>query len=269
MFGHTKQFKQLTEEKKEEKPPIKPLLEDLQFISDCYRAFFKVGVNDSWKVVFREFFKQVKFHFGDRRFLVVTRSDFVDMADRQGILVFSREEDKTGRMGTFKSRTLFNCSLGFVYDFIKTVPSVTLKDGIEAGNLVFQVHQGVIEKGGRKLVTTIQHESPEEITARAIFNALWGIFTEPKRNVIGTPIELAATSVASGFRPDCDYVKSNERPAGVSKYVVPEDNILVGKGKDNEKEIKFTPTPFGYIIWLSPDVDGGIVEKVGWLYSRV
>ena len=70
MFGHTKQFKQLTEEKKEEKPPIKPLLEDLQFISDCYRAFFKVGVNDSWKVVFREFFKQVKFHFGDRRFLV-------------------------------------------------------------------------------------------------------------------------------------------------------------------------------------------------------
>ena len=75
--------------------------------------------------------------------------------------------------------------------------------------------------------------------------------------------------MASGFRPDCDYVKSNERPAGVSKYVVPEDNILVGKGKDNEKEIKFTPTPFGYIIWLSPDVDGGIVEKVGWLYSRV
>ena len=38
---------------------------------------------------------------------------------------------------------------------------------------------------------------------------------------------------------------------------------------ESEKEIKFTPTPFGYIIWLSPDVDGGIVEKVGWLYSRV
>jgi hypothetical protein len=62
---------------------------------------------------------------------------------------------------------------------------------------------------------------------------------------------------------------SNETYVGASKYVVPEDSIMVGRDSERKKEIKFTPTPFGYIIWLNPDIDGGIVEKVGWLYSRV
>lgn len=266
LFGHTKQFKEVVKEPK--KVETKSLIEDLQFVSDCYRTFFRTNVNDSWRNIFREFFKQLKFHFSDKRFFLVRRSDFISMAERQGILEFTREEDKTGRMKSFKSRALFNCSLGYVYDFIRTVPSVTLKNGISEGNLMFQVNQAVINRGGRKLVT-IHQETPEEITVRTIFSALWGLVTESRRNVIGTPMELVTTSATKDSVPDCRYIMSNETYVGASKYVVPEDSIMVGRDSGSKKEIKFTPTPFGYIIWLNPDADGGIVEKVGWLYSRV
>ena len=265
-FGHSKQFKEVMEAKPEE-PKTKPLIEDLQFVADCYKVFFRTNVNDSWRGIFREFFKQLKFHFKDKRFLLVRRSDFISMAERQGILEFTREEDKTGRMKSFKSRTLFNCSLGYVYDFTRTVPSVTLKNGISEGNLMFQVNQAVIDRGGRKLVT-VHQETPEEITARTIFSALWGLVTEPRRNVIGTPMELVTTSATKDSAPDCRYVMSNETYVGASKYVVPEDSIMIGRDLEKKKEIKFTPTPFGYIIWLSPDADSGMVEKVGWLYSK-
>ncbi len=256
-----------------EEPKTISLMEDLQLIADCYRAnvFYYYKVNNYWRSVFNKFFNQVKFHFPDRRFIVVSRLDFIGMADRQGILYFSREEDKTGRVRTFKSKALFNCSLGCDYDFIRTCPSAVLKDGIDKGNLVFQVHPSLVNMGSRELITPtpIGGKPSEELVLKTIFNALWGIVTEPKRNVINTPVELVAVSADPKERPDCYYLKSNQAYIGVSKYMVPEDNIMVGKDKEGKKIVKFTPTPFGYIIWLKPDSDGGVMERVGWLYSRV